>query len=349
MQTPASPASKSRGDDPEAGSPRPGCCSHPVSALHVLFAAQDFVTGDRFEIARCAGCGLVVTSPALSAEQIARYYPAGYYGLPGERRFPWVVEKLQERLYWRRARQVERAVGGRHGRVLDVGCGRGLLLKEFRRRGWEVQGTELTEAAGRYAREVAGVPVHIGNLDDLGLPGDPYDAIILWHVLEHVPDPRALLVGARRVLKPRGVLLVAVPNFGGFESRFSRDKWFHLDVPRHATHLSEGSLRRALRESGFRDLRWSGLAMEYDAFSFVQSVLNRCGFRPNLLYNLLRGKQAKVIAGGDASIGEILGMLLLATPLSLLSLPITLIAGLLRQGGTLTVLAVKADQSQCQS
>jgi 2-polyprenyl-3-methyl-5-hydroxy-6-metoxy-1,4-benzoquinol methylase len=306
-----------------------------------MFPARDYVTGHRFTIARCTNGGLAVPPPQPAGEAMGQYYPAEYYGTSNERRFPWLVEQLQNALYAHRVRLVESATSSTCGRVLDVGCGRGLLLRVFRNRAWQVQGTELSAQAARYAREVVKIPVEIGRLETIGFADNSFDAVTMWHVLEHIPDPRVLMLEVRRILKPGGVFLVGVPNFGGWEARFCRDKWFHLDVPRHVTHLTKATLHEALRLTGFEERRWLGFAPEYDAFSFVQSALNRLGLQHNLLYNLLRGKGAKVLGGAHTPFWQIPLTLLLAAPLGILSLPATTIAGLCGQAGTTTVLAVK--------
>ena len=315
-------------------------CLHPAEQRRGLFPAQDYITGHRFEVAECGACGFAVTVPQPAGAAMAEYYPAGYYGATGERRFPALVERAQQALYASRVRRVECVAPGR-GRVLDVGCGRGLLLREFQRRGWDVRGTEMSETAARYPREVLKLRVDVGSLEDLALPAGHFDAVTLWHVLEHIPDPRVVLAEVQRVLKPGGALFVGVPNFGGWEARLARDKFFHLDVPRHLAHLTRESLSRALKDAGLRERGWSGFAPEYDWFSFVQSLENRVGLRHNLLYNVLRGQGAKVLHGEPAPGWQVMAALLLAAPLGLLSVPATLVAGLAQQAGTMTVLAVK--------
>jgi 2-polyprenyl-3-methyl-5-hydroxy-6-metoxy-1,4-benzoquinol methylase len=319
-------------------------CSHPANKLTNLFPARDFITGHNFKVAHCAECGFAVTTPQPAAHEIGAYYPAGYYGAAEQRRFPHIVENLQNALYTLRVREVEAVANSEPGRVLDVGCGRGVLLQEFRRRGWEVQGTELSEQAASYARQTLKIPVEIGSLETIHFPANHFDAIVLWHVLEHVTNPRALLAEINRILKPGGVLLVSVPNFSSFEARVCKDKWFHLDVPRHITHFSDTTLQQMLGEKGFEVRHKTGFAPEYDFFSFVQSALNLCGLRHNLLYDVLRGKTAKVLTGEPPSKWQILASFVLGAFLGILSLPATLLAGFLGQGGTVSMLAIKQSR-----
>jgi len=316
-------------------------CSHPPDQTEPLFPASDYITGRQFGIARCPACGFVVTTPQLPGQDLAACYPPEYYGAAGQRPFFKLVERGQSALCRRRVRRVESGRGAAPGRVLDVGCGPGWLLHAFRQRGWDAQGTELSDPAATHARRVLGLPVATGASERLGFPDQHFDAVTLWHVLEHVADPRGVLAEVHRVLQPGGVLLVSVPNFGGWEAQLCRDKWFHLDVPRHRTHFTRVSLGQALAAAGFEPRHWSGFAPEYDAFSLVQSLLNRCGLRHNLLYNLLRSRDAKVLREGKTPAWQVPATLALAAPLGLLSLPAILLAGWAGQAGTMTVLAVR--------
>ena len=180
-----------------------------------------------------------------------------------------------------------------------------------------------------------------GALETLNLPAASFDAVVLWHVLEHLTDPTKTLVEVERLLRPGGTLLVGVPNFGSFEARLCQDKWFHLDVPRHLAHFTPDSLVKALEQAG---LRWCGrgaFAPEYDVFSFVQSLLNCACLRHNYLYNLLRGQGAKVLGNATGQFGQLISTLILGAPLAVLSLPATLLAGVLGQGSAITAFARK--------
>ncbi|HSN92349.1 MAG TPA: class I SAM-dependent methyltransferase [Anaeromyxobacteraceae bacterium] len=310
-------------------------CPHRPETLRTLFEARDYVTGEVFRIERCTGCGVAFTLPRPA--QLGRYYPPQYYGPTAEGRFPRPVEIAQRWLCARRARAVERAAG-RVGRVLDVGCGRGLLLDAFRRRGWEVAGTELSDASAAYPRAL-GIPVHVGPIRQASWEPGSFDAVLLWHVIEHWPDPHEAIREAHRLLRDGGVLAIGAPNFESPEARLARHGWFHLDVPRHLAHLGPSSLWPALAAHGFSIVRSSFFAPEYDTFSFVQSVQNLLGLRPNLLYDVLRGDRAKL--GARAGPAAIAASLALALPLGMLALPATALLALARRGSSLTVLARK--------
>jgi SAM-dependent methyltransferase len=229
--------------------------------------------------------------------------------------------------------------GGRPGRVLDVGCGPGLLLREFRRLGWRCEGTELSEASAERARRLAAARVHVGALTTLHLPGARFDAIVLWHVLEHLPDPARVLAEVARLLRPGGVALIGVPNFGSPEAGLARGGWYHLAVPRHLTHFTPGTIGRLIEDAGLDARRVSFLAPDYDAVSFVQSALNCVGVPRNALSNWLSGREPRRAVGR----GAVLASLLLALPLALVALPATGLAGLLRRGATMSILAVRSD------
>lgn len=314
-------------------------CRHPTARAVALFPARDYVTGDRFEVLRCGACGLARTSPEPDPGRMAAYYPAAYYGEASSRRFPAAVEALQRVMYGRRARAVERLAGA-PGRVLDVGCGRGFLLEAFRRRGWRTHGTELDDRSAAHAREVLRLEVETGPVDDARWPDAHFDAVAIWHVLEHLSEPELAILRARRILRPGGVLMIGVPNFASPEALLAGPGWFHLDVPRHVVHLTPGWLRGALAGAGFDVRRESFFAPEYDCFSFVQSTENRLGLRHNLLYDVLRGRAAKLL-GGRAVPAQAALALALAVPLGLAAAPATALLGLAGLGSSVTMYAVR--------
>ena len=315
-------------------------CSHISASMEEQFAASDYITGDKFTIARCGMCGLSLTQPIPLKDMLGKYYPDAYYGDPTERRFPGIVQLLQQGLYAYRVRRVSGFVRGPFRRVLDIGCGKGFLLKEFQRNGWDVQGVELSDHSARHAREVLGLNIHVGDQWAKAMNDECIDAAILWHVLEHSPDPSQQLMEIHRLLVPGGLLLVSVPNFGSLEARLSTSGWFHLDVPRHLAHFTMDTLSTTLQECGYEIVSGMRLAPEYDLFSFVQSTLNRAGLPPNHLYRMLRGRGAKLPGLPPQWWYQPL-TLALAIPLTLIGLVWVPLLAIWGEGSTLSFFARK--------
>lgn len=163
-----------------------------------------------------------------------------------------------------RARMVERQAGKRSGMVLDIGCGDGDFLRAMRRRGWKTVGVELTNQKRNRLNE-RGICA-VGPDDWSNLETESFDAITLWHALEHLHQPLDVLRCVRRLLKPGGVCVIAVPNAGSPQAKREGTMWFGYDVPRHLWHFTPATLARFLTQSGltvreFRPTRIDGFTI----------------------------------------------------------------------------------------
>jgi SAM-dependent methyltransferase len=211
----------------------------------------DFLTaGGNFSIVRCMSCGFLWTADAPGAEEIHRFYGAVYersihprVAHPALRR---VRIELQTRV---RARMVERQARKRHGSVLDIGCGDGDFLLAMQRRGWIATGMELAAEKRDRVRN-RGVRA-IGPEEWPSLQSESLDVVTLWHALEHLHRPLDALQHVRRLLKPGGICVIAVPNAGSPQARRDGSMWFGYDVPRHLWHFTPETLARLLSQTGF--------------------------------------------------------------------------------------------------
>lgn len=309
----------------------------PCKACGSVDLEEFLDVNDRFSLVECRDCRFVATFPVLSDAEIADYYPASYYG-QSNRRFNLLFERLIPVFRSRRRRAIERFA--RAGRMLDVGCGRGLLPALMRARGWEVHGVEFSDTAARHAREELHVPVFVGDFLNSPYPPEFFDAVVFWHVLEHVRDPVAALRKSREILKPGGLLVVAVPNLESWQASVSGRHWFHLDVPRHYHHFRLGVLRRILEENGFSIESVSHFSLEYNPYGWIQSILNRMGFQENLLYDTLKNKSARTIKSPARSHpAQFLLMLLALVAVVPLSSVLFLLEVVVRRGGTIELYA----------
>ncbi len=303
---------------------------------HTVDTVDEFaaVTGParRFPLAQCLGCGLVLQK-FLPVDEQLEIAQRGAYGEPG-RRFRGSGELAVRLARLTRVRLAERLLPP-GGRVLDVGCGRGLFLRLLGERGYRVRGTELSATTATHA--CPEVPIDFGDPRPGRYPDGHFDLVSIWHVLEHLRSPDATLAACFRSLRPGGSLLVAVPNYGSWQARFGGEHWFHLDLPRHLFQFSEGTLRSLLCQSGFaidsiRTGQW-----EMDPFGLLQTVLNRIGLRHNALYDVLRNCEEDK---RDLSVLYRCAMLALL-PLGAVAVVASAVLRLLGRAGTLVVIAHK--------
>ncbi len=294
------------------------------------------IEGMESRIVVCPQCGLGRFAPAPSAEQVRSYYPDEYYGNTG-RKFEGVVESLVRIIAARQGRFLSRGLPD-GARVLDVGCGRGVLLRAFADRGYDVHGTEVSAAAAQGADPRA--TIHItSRLEDAALPGASFDQIVLWHVFEHLPDPQATVKEIHRLLKPGGKAVIAVPNFSSLQARWTDAGWFHLDPPRHLFQYPAETLRRLLEDNGFRCSSEHHFSLRQNPFGWVQSVLNMVPSLPrNGLYVLLHrsGSAAKPFTRSLRWLFR--AAFLFGMPVAL---ALSLFAAISRQGATVTVVATR--------
>lgn len=251
-----------------------------------LFGVTDKSTGQeqQFNVVRCRLCDLVYVNPRPTQDVISQYYPqASYYSYSFQdqdtlkRRIRNYVLEEQGGYSHRGKNVIAVRVIGKllakltkshilmfvpslpNGKALDVGCGCGELLLWLQRHGWgEVRGVELSQGAADLANK-HGLNVFCGELVHAHYPDRYFDFIALNHVLEHMHDPMQTLKEVHRILKPDGLLLVGVPNFGSFENIvFGKRQSILKEVPRHLYHFSRMTMTRMLDESGFRVTRTAG-------------------------------------------------------------------------------------------
>jgi SAM-dependent methyltransferase len=210
-----------------------------------------------------------VFEPKTSAAELQRYYPDQYHAA-------WVEAAETDSHFcgeYAARTALVRSVCGVPGRALDVGCGTGDFLAMLRDTGWDVTGTEWSAGAAAQASARHGLNVLVGELDSLSLPSARYDVVMMWHVLEHLPDPVGVLKECARILAPSGFLVVATPNAESLALRVFRRYWYHLDAPRHVSLWSPRVLQRATEPLGYRTVRVSAVLTDHNSASWAMSLL----------------------------------------------------------------------------
>jgi len=198
-------------------------------------------------------CQLVFVTPVPSRDAIEETYQDEYYDA-------WKVQDAARRKIWTRRLQALSRVAGRPGRILDVGCGEATFLRLAQQAGWQVTGTELSEAAVRQAPEL---DLYRGEVWEAGLSADTFDVVTSWHVIEHASDPKRMVTELFRILRPGGCLVLATPNLHDYVFRLGyfagrgRGPTLYEDDERelHLFHFSTGTLSKLVQSVGFTDVQ----------------------------------------------------------------------------------------------
>ena len=282
-----------------------------------LRGVPDPVTGLQFDVLKCVVCGIGITDPA--PDQLQPHY-AEYYGSRHG-----VTARFCDN---RRIALVTKMAGLARGRrLLDIGCGEGSFLLAAKKSGWEAMGTELNSIPGRER----GLEV-FSSLDECANRG-PFDCITLWHSLEHMQDPWAVIGRIRHLVAEDGLVLIAVPDFAGLQSKAFGRSWLHLDLPRHLYHFTATSIDGLLHQSEFVPVAHWHQEFEYDLMGWWQSALNAMLRTPNVLFDFLAKKKLrgtlieKIISGLSVPV------------LSFAMLPLVWFGSVAGKGGTLLVAA----------
>lgn len=285
----------------------------------------------RFNLVSCQGCGLVYIPGKDGVPDNDEIYRGSYYrNLSG-------LAAFVERWFLRRRRR--EGVGKRPaGRLLDLGCGTGAFLRTMAEAGWECWGVEPSSSA---AASFAGCRVFSGELKNAGFEDNFFDAVTLWQVLEHLPDPRACLLDIRRILKDDGVIVISVPNIESFQAFLGGESWFALELPRHRWQFSARTLTGLLEKNGFEVKKIRHFSLEYAPFSWWQTFFNKLGCEPNFAFKLLKRGELERNYSVIRRIYSAVILGLLGAPLLLIALSLSVFESLARRGGIITAIAVK--------
>jgi methionine biosynthesis protein MetW len=291
-----------------------------------LFDAHDYIYGNdgAWPVAQCENCGVVFMNPRIPPASIGAFYPQDYYastqGIHDPDRLTWrraAKDAAAEDYYgykiprhdpihyrlmgwlmlpftrrWTATRKYIYPVSG--GRVLDVGCGNGQWLAEYKRLGWEAEGIEPSLTSAAIARQ-AGHRVITGELSEAQYPADHFDAVTLWDALEHIHNPGEIVREIYRITRLNGRVYISVPNFGSRYARQFKDQWFMFTAPLHYYHYTQDTLSRLLREAGFGSVQVSFPLGDVG----LQPTLRAAWQHNKVLQGMLNVGGAKLLAGLD--------------------------------------------------
>lgn len=232
---------------------------------HSYLEVKDlFLSKEDFQILKCDQCGLLFTTPRPSPDVIGKYYlSTDYYSHQQNKKglVPRIYESVKSLNIKKKASYA--LCGLPKGKLLDIGCGVGDFLCHVKALGWEVAGIEPSESARSIASERLGFLPLLPS-ESAVFPDHSFDVITLWHVLEHVDDLKSQTSELKRLLKPGGRLVIALPNFQSFDCQYYKQNWAAWDVPRHLNHFSPDVIQSIICSLDFKFL--DNQKLKWDAY-----------------------------------------------------------------------------------
>lgn len=229
---------------------------------HFLTVTDYSVSKETFELYYDQDLDLLITSPQPSPENLGKYYESNDY----------ISHTDSKRSLFEKAYHFVKGIALKNklnlinncrstkGNLLDIGAGTGDFLLTAKQNGWNTIGVEPSEKARGIAIR-KGIQFADSTKE---LESDSFDVITMWHVLEHVPNLEIQIKELKRLVKPNGTLIIAVPNFKSYDAKYYGKFWAAFDVPIHFWHFSKTAIKLLFEKENIKLEKV--LPMKFDSF-----------------------------------------------------------------------------------
>ncbi|MEO8237277.1 MAG: class I SAM-dependent methyltransferase [Flavobacterium sp.] len=229
---------------------------------HFLTVKDHSVSKEIFELYYDENLDMLITSPQPDLENLGRYYESEDYisHTDNKRSLFEKAYHFVKNIALKNKLNLINSTQSQKGRILDIGAGTGDFLLTAKNDGWEIVGVEPSARA----KEIA-IAKGISFVDEIGvLENNSFDVITMWHVLEHVPNLEFQILELKRLLKPTGTLIIAVPNFKSYDAKYYNEFWAAFDVPIHFWHFSKKAIQSLFEKVDMKLEKV--LPMKFDSF-----------------------------------------------------------------------------------
>lgn len=268
--------------------------------LQHVFTVKDYtVSKQEFMIDECIDCTARFTQEVPNEQNISAYYKSEDYISHTNTSTGFInrlYQSVRKRTLKQKRKLVTASTGIRTGKLLDLGCGTGAFVNEMKQSGWEVTGLEPDADARAVAQRLYNIPVGDSS-QFFALPTGTFDAIAMWHVLEHVHDLHGYVDQLKKLLSTEGKLFVAVPNYTSRDAAIYQQYWAAYDVPRHLYHFSPMAMQQLMERHGLKIVAHK--PMWYDSFYVCMLSSKYKNGKTNLFSAVLNGLRSNFKAWGD--------------------------------------------------
>lgn len=234
-----------------------------------LWLKDEFLTKEDFHICECLNCGLLYTTPRPPKEKIGAYYKSDEYYSHQENKKGFIPKLYEAVKKTNLKHKYHLATEGiKTGKLLDIGCGVGDFIHTAEKKGWLCTGIEPSEDAKKIAQNRIKAEIFdSASLEQL--LNQSFDVITMWHVLEHVDNLRWQMEQLQRIIKPKGKIVIAVPNYKSYDAQFYKEQWAAYDVPRHLNHFNKTTLVNIFKSKGLQLIKTEKLIWDAYYISYM--------------------------------------------------------------------------------
>ena len=236
--------------------------SNLENKTHYLRVKDHSVSQEIFDLYYDEYLDMLVTNPQPDSENLGKYYDSPNYisHTDGNKSLFEKLYQAVKNIALKNKLNLINSLSENKGKILDIGAGTGDFLAFVKQNGWQTIGVEPSQKAKEIATKKGVVFVN----ETSELENQSFDIITMWHVLEHVPDLEKQIQELKRLLKPNGTLIVAVPNFKSFDANHYKEFWAAYDVPIHFWHFSKTAIKLLFEKQNMKLEKV--LPMKFDAF-----------------------------------------------------------------------------------
>ena len=224
-------------------------------SIQQKFVVKDHsVSGESFTIFECRQCHGAFTQDVPAQEDIGRYYASENYISHSDTQEGFINKAyhlVRSKTLLQKKNLIQSFTKKEKGSIADIGCGTGAFLHSMQQAGWQTTGFEPDDTARQNAQLLYNVSP-LASPELYNQAAESFDAVTMWHVLEHVHELHAYLDQVKKILKKEGVFVVAVPNYTSADAAHYQQYWAAYDVPRHLYHFSPASMELLMKQHGLQ-------------------------------------------------------------------------------------------------
>lgn len=235
------------------------------TSLKTLSEVTDhFLSKETFHLSQCDSCGFVFTNPRPEVKDLEKYYQSEDYFSHSKKKkglITFLYDLVKNHSLEKKHKLISSFKS--NGKILDIGCATGEFLNYFQNKDWDCSGIEPAENPRQFAIDNYKLDVKPEEALDTFAP-ESFDVITMWHVLEHVPKLNERIGQIKKLLKPDGLLVIALPNHLSWDAAHYQNYWAGYDVPRHLYHFSPQTVSTLLDKHQFTN--FDSKPMKFDSF-----------------------------------------------------------------------------------